>query len=153
MRPLITLTFVCLTILGYCQNVKPYFTAIIVEDIELSKTWYAENFGFSVLNEMANEENGFKQANLQLGDGILLELLEIKGVSNKNAEGELKELPRFSPGLFKIGFLVKDFDQKVNDLRVADVEFHGDIVRDQKLNKRMVIIKDPDGNFIQLFEN
>ena len=55
-------------------------------------------------------------------------------------------------GFFKIGFLVDEFDAWVNRLREAEVEIHGRVVTDKNLGKRMLIIKDPDGNRIQLFE-
>jgi hypothetical protein len=55
-------------------------------------------------------------------------------------------------GFFKIGFMVDRFYDWIKYLEEAKVEFHGKIVEDPLLNKRMIIIKDPDGNYIQIFE-
>lgn len=150
MRHFISFILIILGINGFSQSVRPYFSAIIVEDIEVSKAWYIEKFGFSTLSEISNEAQGFKQVNLSLEDDLLIELLEIDAASNLNNSTETTQ---FAQGYFKIGFLIKNFDQMVENLKLNNVVFHGNIVRDEKLQKRMVIIKDPDGNRIQLFED
>ena len=45
-----------------------------------------------------------------------------------------------------------EFDDWVDTLKHAKVEFYGDVVTDELSGKRMLLIKDPDGNRIQLFE-
>ena len=55
-------------------------------------------------------------------------------------------------GLFKIGFVVTDFEKWVDHLIDKEVDFCGNIVTDDNTEKRMVIITDPDGNRIQIFE-
>lgn len=46
---------------------------------------------------------------------------------------------------------MKKFDQWVASLQKSGVEFHGKVVGDPLTKQKMVIIKDPDGNRIQLF--
>ena len=95
-----------------------------------------------VLNRVENSERGFKQANLRRGK-FQLEVLEIDNVTMPDQR---------VGGYFKFGFTVEKFNQWVEDLRDKDVDFHGSIVKDPATGKSMVIIKDPDGNRIQIFE-
>ena len=130
---------------------EAYFSAIIVSDIEASITWYSKSFGFTVINKVASEERGFKQANLQCGK-ILIELIELtSSVSPKNL---LKNHPKKTKidGFFKFGFLVSEFEKWVTHLKQLEVEFYGSVVTDPNSKKRMLLVKDPDGNRIQLFE-
>ena len=55
-------------------------------------------------------------------------------------------------GFFKFGMKIPDFDQWISHLTDAKAEMHGEVVIDPVSEKRMLIIKDPDGNRIQLFE-
>ena len=45
-----------------------------------------------------------------------------------------------------------DFDTWVARLKATGVEFQGDVVIDKTSGKKMLVVKDPDGNRIQLFE-
>ncbi|MEP1094122.1 MAG: VOC family protein [Cyclobacteriaceae bacterium] len=130
---------------------KPYFSAIIVSDIDTSIEWYSENFGLEVVNKVENEVRGFKQANLKRG-AMWIELIELDNAS-KQAE-LLKDLPPKTKieGYFKFGFTVSEFDRWVNFLTDAEVDLYGSVVQDPNSGKRMIIVLDPDGNRIQLFE-
>lgn len=132
-------------------TIEAYFSAIIVNDIDSSINWYSNNFGFKLLNKTESEERGFKQANLICGN-ILIELLELK--SSLSSKSILENHPKKTKieGFFKFGFLVSEFDDWVDTLKHAKVEFYGDVVTDELSGKRMLLIKDPDGNRIQLFE-
>jgi catechol 2,3-dioxygenase-like lactoylglutathione lyase family enzyme len=132
-------------------NPEAYFSAIIVNDIESSITWYSNNFGFKVLNKIVSEEKGFKQASLKCGN-ILIELIELK--SSLSPKNILENHPKKTKidGFFKFGFLVSEFDKWVAYLKKSKVEFHGSVVTDGLSGKKMLLIKDPDGNRIQLFE-
>lgn len=149
--PRLYLLFLLISCLGSAQSVdelKPYFSALIVDDIEVSKAWYTQNLGFEIVNESSLPERGIKQVNLKSGFG-LIELIEIS--SSKKAS-ELTDQKARIQGIFKIGFQVRDLDEWVKKLRENKVSFSGNIVEDPNTNKRMVIILDPDGNRIQLFE-
>ncbi|MDY8138234.1 VOC family protein [Aquimarina sp. 2201CG5-10] len=146
-----------ISITGYSQDknlsdLKPYFTAIVVSDIDVSIQWYEDKLGFKVRNKTEVEERGLKQANLQRADAII-ELIQLK--SSLSPKDILKEKPRgtFINGYFKFGFAVSDFDQWIKHLSESKAEFHGSVVKDPVSGKKMIIIKDPDGNRIQLFEN
>lgn len=55
-------------------------------------------------------------------------------------------------GFFKFGLQVAQFDDWMTHLEKAGVTFHGRVVNDPVSGKRTVLIKDPDGNRIQFFE-
>lgn len=133
------------------SDLEAYFSALIVSNIEQSIIWYKDNFGFEILNKNEYADAGLKQANLKRGN-ILIELIELsKAISAKDAIPNYNSKTRII-GLFKIGFLVSDFEKWIDYLAKKDVEFHGRVVNQPESDKRMVIVKDPDGNRIQLFE-
>ncbi len=59
---------------------------------------------------------------------------------------------QFFEGYFKFGFLVKGFDKLVAQLRAGGVQFRGDVVHDPNLRRRTLILIDPEGNPVQLFD-
>ena len=130
---------------------EAYFAALIVRDMDESVRWYTTHLGMEVLRQAAYPDRGFKQANLQRGN-ILIEFIELD-----NALSAELVVPNFDSktrmvGLFKIGFLLDDFDRWIDYLTNQEIDFYGSVVKQPESNKRMVIVKDPDGNRIQLFE-
>jgi len=155
-KTLIIINLILVSFISYGQNEslpdpEAYFSAIIVNDIESSITWYSGNFGFKVLNKIESEEKGFKQANLKCGN-ILIELIELK--SSLSPKSLLENYPKKTKidGFFKFGFLVFEFDSWVDYLKQSKVEFYGGVVTDNLSGKKTLLIKDPDGNRIQIFE-
>jgi len=155
-KTLIIIIFILVSFISYGQseplpNPEAYFSAIIVNDIETSISWYSNNFGFKVLNKIKSEEKGFKQANLKCGN-MLMELIELE--SSLSPKSLLENHPKKTKidGFFKFGFLVSEFEKWVDALKQSKVEFYGDVVTDNLSGKKMLIIKDPDGNRIQIFE-
>ena len=130
---------------------EAHFSAIIVSNIGTSINWYSDSFGFKVLNKVVSEKRGFKQANLKCGN-ILIELIELN--NSLTATDILKNHPKKTKidGFFKFGFIVSKFDKWVTHLKQLKVEFYGTVVTDPISKKRMILLKDPDGNRIQLFE-
>ncbi len=153
---LILVYVICSLYSGYAQNdtipdLEPYFSAMMVKDMDSSLLWYTKNLGFSVLNENEVKTIGLRQANLKRGN-ILIELIELKSaVSPKNVIPNFNNKTRLI-GFFKIGFLVSDFQKWINHLKKSDVNFYGKEVIDPISGKKMIIILDPDGNRIQIFE-
>lgn len=133
------------------SSIQPYFSAIIVSDIENSIDWYSKRFNFKVVSKTDLEERGFKQANLKT-DSILLELIEIEGTFDAKKAVEENTEYKFVKGIFKIGFQVNDLNFWIEHLKNEQTDFFGDVVSDPNSGKKMLIIKDPDGNYIQLFE-
>lgn len=123
---------------------QPYFMAFIVSDIDSSIAWYQEVFGLVQQNYVSNEERGFKQANLSRAD-MLVELIELNRAVSQDPSQRYE-------GIFKVGLLVSEFDRWVEFLRKKEVQLFGDVMTDPITNRRMIILFDPDGNRIQLFE-
>ena len=151
---LLTMHFVSLSCTSSAQELEApeaYFSAIIISDIDQSISWYTETFGFELVNMNDLSDRGFKQANLKLGS-MALELLEINSAINQ-ADILSNHPPKTKiQGFFKFGMKVKDFDAWVLKLEESNPSIRSAIVSDPISAKRMLILNDPDGNRIQLFE-
>ena len=140
---------------SYAQNdtpkdIKAYFYATIVNDINTSIDWYTNVLEFEVIDKIVSKERGFKQSNLKKEE-MLIELIELDKAVSLESMPNYHNKMRFK-GFFKIGFMVTNFDVWITHLKKMKVSFYGNIVTDSNTKKRMVIINDPDGNRIQLFE-
>lgn len=136
------------------QNGSPLrasFAALIVSDFEASLNWYNQILGFKILNQNEIRSRSIKQANLQRG-AFYLELISIE--NSISANKILKKQPDKSlvHGFFKLGFSVGNLELWAEQLEDLGVEIQGKIVYDKNRNKKMFIIKDPEGNRIQFFE-
>lgn len=132
------------------SDLVPYFNSILVENIETSGNWYNDVLGFEVVLE-SEVTTGFTILNMRKGSAAL-ELIQLPGaLSPKEAIENYHSKTRIH-GFFKMGFQVDDLDQWVTVLREKDVPFNGDVVQDPVTDKPMLIILDPDGNRIQLYE-
>ncbi len=128
----------------------PVFSAIIVSDIEKSTKWYTEVLAFTKYSDFRSEERGIKQVNLK-SPVAKLELIELESsLDPKQSLNDYTENTRLQ-GFFKIGYQVSDFDTWLSRFRALNVNFHGNVVHDDK-GKRMIILLDPDQNRIQIFE-
>lgn len=156
MKKLVLITFLGFFLSGYGQEkempeIKANFSALIVSDIEKSIAWYKASFGFDILNQRKLPKIGLKQANLKKG-AILLELIQLDtALTPKDVIDNYTSKTRLQ-GIFKIGFEVTHFEYWLKHLTALKVEFHGSVVQSKETGKRMVVVKDPDGNRIQLFE-
>ncbi|MTI41860.1 VOC family protein [Fulvivirga lutimaris] len=155
MKKLILLLLTCAAFSANAQKQLPdpeaYFMSFIVEDIDTSLKWYKGILGFDIINEMASEQGGYNIAILKRGN-VLLEVMELKDALAPKKELAQVDGKLYLQGIFKVGFQLEDFDDWVDYLKKEEVEFHGTVVKDENLGIRTVIIKDPDGNYIQLFE-
>lgn len=152
------IAFLLLPLLGFAQQPerttpKPMAAAIIVEDIERSSQWYSMVLKLSMDPRTFVDMENVKILNM-FNDGFNLELIQLKkAVDPAQAIEGYTNRTRLL-GLFKLGYGVEDFDTWVAYLKEIEVEFSGSVVVDpnSKDGKRMVNIKDPDGNRIQFFE-
>lgn len=153
MNYIVTLLFFTLLLSAQTksESPQPYFSAIIVSDINASMSWYESHFGFEKVNLIENEARGFKMGNMK-NDGAWIEFIELASTLMPN--DIIKDKPRGTRigGYFKFGFTVQDLDAWVAKLKKANVTFRGDVVTDPLSKMRMIIVLDPDGNRVQLFE-
>lgn len=133
------------------SNLEPSFFAIIVKDIDRSISWYSSALGFEILNKNVVQDRGLSQANLKRGSAMI-ELIALDSAISPNELAPEGSKPLRIIGLFKIGFSTPNFDEWVEQLKSFDAKIQESVVKDPNTGQRMVIIKDPDGNRIQLFE-
>jgi hypothetical protein len=133
------------------QDTKPYFSAIVVSNIDSSIAWYKKLFKLELRNRTDAPERGFIQANLH-NDEMLIELIQVdSGLAQKEILEKYPPRTRIR-GFMKIGFLVKDIDGLFSLLKKQDIKFTGKMVTDPVNNKKTFLINDPDDNLIQFFE-
>ena len=129
---------------------EPYFSAIIVNNVDSSSAWYQSVFDLKIKNRINDTERGFRVILLE-SSTFSLELIE-----NKSWPDQKKLLADKPPGtriqgFFKIGFKVPDMDACVK--RLAGLKIIPErIYTDAETKKRNFLINDPDGNLVQFFE-
>ena len=129
----------------------PYWAGLTVKDAQASAEWYRDRLGFEIFDRMSFVKQGVEIRFLKLRD-FHLELVQ-RSDSFAVAERIAEDFqPSQVRGYFKLGFRVADIDRLVDDLRQQGVVLFGEIFDDERFGARMVLIKDPDGNLIQLFE-
>jgi lactoylglutathione lyase len=126
-----------------------------VTDLERSRRFYVELFGFEALNEIEVPDTpsdrllrvpapvGLRAAYLRK-DGFVLELMEFRRPGNPPAAERVVN----QPGLTHLSFSVDDVDAVT--ARVE--ELGGQVLADTHIGTA-VFLRDPDGQLIELFPN
>lgn len=127
----------------------PVMFAISTPDPESAARWYREKLGLKVLKQVALPEA--KTIWIVGSDSLMVEIGPLFG-KNAGAEPAKRDPKAIARGIFKIGFFVEDLDKTSADLRREGVAFRFADGSDKELGLRFVIISDPDGNLIQIFE-
>ena len=149
---LLMLISACIAAAQNSSGVKyePYFSAVIVHDVDSSTAWYQSVFDLKVKNRINDVERGFRVTILE-SPTFLLELIENRSwPAQKKLLADKPEGTRIE-GFFKIGFKVPDVDAFLKHL--ADLKIIPErIYTDSETKKRNFLINDPDGNLLQIFE-
>ncbi|MEQ8472659.1 MAG: VOC family protein [Marinoscillum sp.] len=114
---------------------------IVTRDAKALAGWYEKNLGF----EPSKDLDLLYHENLTI---ILDENEDARHLDTVKKHLNIKEIP----GIFKFGFVTNQFDDLVKSLKNNGVNFHGSVMYDSILDQRMLVVKDPEGNRIQLFE-
>lgn len=117
--------------------------AIIVSDYNISKDFYVNKLGLSIIRENYRPERNDWKLDLQCGN---IEL-EIFGVSNPPARVSNPE----ACGLRHLAFRVDDVEATVKELEKKGIECEP-IRTDEFTGKRMTFFRDPDGLPLELHE-
>jgi catechol 2,3-dioxygenase-like lactoylglutathione lyase family enzyme len=148
----VLLSFLITTV--YSQGTKPfeqvpYFTAVIVKNVDSSAEWYQSVFQLKLNKKIEDPQNGFRVRILE-SPHFVVELIENK--SWLDPDKILKNQPEGTQieGFFKIGFKVSDLDACIAHLK--NLKISVDRIYTDPDKKRNFIINDPDGNLIQFFE-
>lgn len=120
-------------------DVEGSYFAIIVNDIDASVAWYESTLQLDRVS--SGKTDRFEIVNLQ-GRGLFVELIELRSAAERPG-GRIK-------GPFKLGILVDDLESFVQELPESMPE--PDIVGDEANKLRLVQLRDPDGNIIQVMD-
>lgn len=151
MKRLIIILFVVFGNNLAAQEFKPYFSAIIVGNIDSSIGWYKKVLGLELRNRTDAPERGFIQANLHNQD-MLIELLQVDSSFSHSKILQGHSARTSIKGFTKFGLRVKDIDAVFQRLRNQNIKFTGRMVTDPVNNKKTFLVNDPDDNLIQFFE-
>lgn len=123
------------------------FFALSVNDIEKMESWYTGLFNLTTINRI-DVPDGSVTIRLLHRPGLMIELLkhnQAKARDDENASFNLH-------GLFKVGFTISNIDDLFKDIKSRNIETVTDIITDDITNSRFFILKDPEGNLIQLWQ-
>ena len=116
-----------------------YF-AVIVSDIDASAKWYRSTFGLAPVSSLT-DAGRFEIVNLSK-PGMFVELLQLDAAARRPASR--------IEGLFKAGILVDDLVAFIDDLPLTQEK--PEVIVDERNKLRLIQLRDPDGNAIQVME-
>jgi len=128
----------------------PFFSAIIVKNVDTSTAWYQAVFDMKIKNRINDTERGFRVVIME-HSSFLLELIENKSWPDQKQLLFGKPDGTRIQGFFKIGFSVTDLDSCLKHLAFLKI-IPDRIYTDSETKKRNFLIEDPDKNLIQFFE-
>jgi glyoxylase I family protein len=123
---------------------KIHHIAIICSNYELSKLFYVDVLGFTVIREVFREERNSYKLDLEIGGQYQIELFSFPDPAPRPSRPE-------AAGLRHLAFEVNDIDEAVfhlNELEVATEP----IRTDPTTGKRFTFFTDPDGLPLELYE-
>ena len=129
---------------------EPYFSAVIVNNVDSSTAWYQSVFDLKIKNRINDTERGFRVAILE-SPKFILELIENRTWPTQKKLLEDKPEGTRIQGYFKIGFRVPDMNACLKHLAGLKI-IPERIYTDSETKKRNFLINDPDGNLVQFFE-
>jgi catechol 2,3-dioxygenase-like lactoylglutathione lyase family enzyme len=125
------------------------FFALSVADMAASTQWYSEKLGLEIVMEMP-KQSGTAVTVLE-GGGLLVELIQNDSARPLGQAAPGVTDPQLIHGIFKVGFVVKSFDDVVAELRARGVDIAFGPYPAGENQKANVIIRDNSGNLIQVF--
>ena len=119
---------------------------MICKDAGVLAEWYVENFGYEI---MGRTDSGWLE--LHLPKFTLF--LDDRGDVMTFDEVEFKQFYYAPEGYFKHGYLIGGFNTFVNTLVAKGTLDFSDIAFDRHLYTRSALLKDPEGNYVQIYED
>jgi catechol 2,3-dioxygenase-like lactoylglutathione lyase family enzyme len=111
----------------------------IVNDVDAAIEFYAERLGFAVDMHPAPGFAGLSRGDLQL-------FLNAPGAGGAGRAGGNPE----PGGWNRFQVEVDDLDSMIDDLRDQGASFRGELV--EGIGGRQILVEDPSGNVVELFE-
>ena len=124
---------------------------IAVPDLDEAIAFYAQAFGVHSVHEETNEEQGIREAMLQVGDGeTRIQLLAPLGPESTIA----KFIGRSGPGLQQLAFRVSDVEAASATLRERGLRLLYDVPKRGTAGSRVNFVhpKDAGGVLVELVE-
>jgi catechol 2,3-dioxygenase-like lactoylglutathione lyase family enzyme len=125
------------------------FFALSVPDLAASTRWYAEKLGLRVTMRVPRQ--GGVAVTVLEGVGLTVELLQLDAARPRDPASSSAREPQLTHGIFKVGFVVDDFDATIARLRARGVEIAYGPFPPREGQRANAIIRDNAGNLIQLF--
>ena len=116
----------------------PQYFAVLVEDVDESVEWYRNAFGLHELDGSQADDGSWRIVNLS-NKRLLVEIIR---------DDRSRDIDR-ALGFFKVGFGVPDVELVADRVAQATKE-RPRVVDDAAHGVRIVQLRDPDGNIIQL---
>jgi catechol 2,3-dioxygenase-like lactoylglutathione lyase family enzyme len=120
-----------------------------VADVDRSAEWYQQHLGFTP--DSTETVGGESRRLLRLGDFTVA--LSRPADFMPLGEARLGPNVQLIDGFFKFGFRATGFEQLVGRLQQEGVRFRGEVFYDSNLGAASVVLVDPDGNRVQLFQD
>lgn len=117
---------------------SPFYFAVRVEDVDRSVEWYRTIFGLTEAGGSEADDGSWRIENLT-NDRLMVEII---------SDDRAQEVER-ARGLFKVGWQVADVESIAARIEQATGE-RPRVVEFAPLGIRLLQIRDPDGNIIQL---
>lgn len=118
--------------------------AIICSDYAISKKFYAEKLGLTIVREVYREARDSYKLDLALGEHYIIELFSFPNPPTRPSRPE-------ACGLRHLAFQVKNMEETVRQL--ATVDINSEPIRiDEFTGKRFTFIADPDDLPIEFYE-
>jgi len=118
--------------------------AIICSDYAISKKFYTEKLGLSVVREVYREARDSYKLDLALGEQYIIELFSFPNPPKRTSRPE-------ACGLRHIAFQVNDIDETVRQLSSENISSEP-IRIDEFTGKKFTFIADPDDLPIEFYE-
>jgi glyoxylase I family protein len=118
--------------------------AIICSDYAISKKFYAEKLGLTIVREVYREARDSYKLDLALGEHYIIELFSFPNPPTRPSRPE-------ACGLRHLAFQVKNMEETVRQLALVNI--NSEPIRiDEFTGKRFTFIADPDDLPIEFYE-
>ena len=118
--------------------------AIICSDYAISKTFYTEKLGLTIVREVYREARDSYKLDLALGEHYIIELFSFPNPPTRPSRPE-------ACGLRHLAFQVKNIEETVRQLAAVNIDSEP-IRIDEFTGKKFTFIADPDDLPIEFYE-
>lgn len=121
-----------------------HHVAIICADYSVSRRFYTETLGFTIMAEHYRADRDSWKLDLALNDNYVIELFSFPSPPARVSQPEAR-------GLRHLSFSVKDLEKTVSELNTKGI-YTEPIRIDEYTGKRFTFFADPDGLPLELYE-